>query len=57
MFIRLKQGGNKAHPHEYVQIVESYREGYSVRQRVITTLVRLDQLRIEGQLDGLIKSL
>jgi transposase len=57
MFIKLKQGGNKAHPHEYVQIVESYREGYSVRQRVITTLGRLDQLREQGQLDGLIKSL
>ena len=57
MFIRLKQGGNKANPHEYVQIVESYREGSSVRQRVITTLGRLDQLRTEGQLDGLIKSL
>ena len=57
MFIRLKQGGNKANPHEYVQIVESYREGSSVRQRVITTLGRLDRLRTEGQLDGLIKSL
>jgi transposase len=57
MFIRLKRGGNKAHPHDYVQIVESYREGSSVRQRVIATLGRLDQLRGEGQLDGLIKSL
>jgi len=57
MFIRIKRGGNKAHPHDYLQIVESYREGISVRQRVIATLGRLDQLRVEGQLDSLIKSL
>jgi len=57
MFIRIKRGGNKAHPHDYLQIVESYRDGFSVRQRVIATLGRLDQLRAEGQLDGLIKSL
>jgi len=57
MFIRIKRGGNKTNPHDYVQIVESYRDGASVRQRVITTLGRLDQLRTEGQLDGLIKSL
>ena len=57
MFIRIKRGGNQAHPHDYLQIVESYREGTSVRQRVIITLGRLDQLRADGQLDGLIKSL
>jgi hypothetical protein len=57
MYIRIKRGGNKAHPHDYLQIVESYREGLSVRQRVIATLGRLDELRAEGQLDGLIKSL
>ena len=57
MFVRLKRGGNKAYPHDYLQIVESYRDGPSVRQRVIATLGRLDQLRAEGQLDGLIKSL
>ena len=57
MFIRIKRGGNQVHPHDYLQIVESYREGTSVRQRVLATLGRLDQLRAEGQLDGLIKSL
>lgn len=57
MYIRIKRGGNRAHPHDYLQIVESYREGRSVRQRVMATLGRLDQLRAEGQLDGLIKSL
>jgi hypothetical protein len=57
MFIRIKRGGNRTHPHDYLQIVESYREGTSVRQRVLVTLGRLDQLQAEGQLDGLIKSL
>jgi len=57
MFIRIKRGGNLANPHDYLQIVESYREGALVRQRVLVTLGRLDQLRAEGQLDGLIKSL
>lgn len=57
MFIRIKRGGSKTHPHDYLQIVESYREGASVKQRVIATLGRLDRLRDEGQLDGLIKSL
>jgi arginine repressor len=57
MFIRIKRGGNRAHPHDYLQIVESYREGTSVRQRVLVTLGRLDQLRTDGQIDGLIKSL
>ncbi|PIV24872.1 MAG: hypothetical protein COS40_00860 [Deltaproteobacteria bacterium CG03_land_8_20_14_0_80_45_14] len=57
MFIRIKRGGNRSHPHDYLQVVESYREGISVRQRVIATLGRLDQLRAEGQLDGLVKSL
>ena len=57
MFIRVKRGGNRVHPHDYLQIVESYRDGSSVRQRVIATLGRLDQLRADGQLDGLIKSL
>lgn len=57
MFFRIKRGGSQVHPHDYLQIVESYREGTSVRQRVLLTLGRLDQLRAEGQLDGLIKSL
>ena len=57
MFIRVKKGGNKRHPHEYLQIVESYRMGRSVRQRVICTLGRLDRLQESGEIDGLIRSL
>jgi len=57
MFFRAKKSGSKEHPHEYLQIVESYRDGSSVRQRVIATLGRLDQLRASGQIDGLMQSL
>jgi transposase len=57
MFFRSKKSGSKSQPHEYLQIVESFRDGATVRQRVIATLGRLDQLRASGQIDGLIKSL
>jgi len=57
MFFRAKKSGSKSQPHEYLQIVESYRDGTAVRQRVIATLGRLDQLRASGQIDGLMKSL
>ncbi|MBW2042750.1 MAG: hypothetical protein JRI76_12075 [Deltaproteobacteria bacterium] len=57
MFVRVKKSGSKEAPHEYLQIVESYREGKTVRQRVISTLGRLDQLKAAGQIDGLVKSL
>jgi len=57
MFVRVKKSGSKEAPHEYLQIVESYRDGKAVRQRVISTLGRLDQLKAAGQIDGLVKSL
>ena len=57
MFFRAKKSGSKTHPHEYLQIVESYRAGNAVRQRIIATLGRLDQLRATGQIDGLMQSL
>lgn len=57
MFFRAKKSGSKHQPHEYLQIVESYRDGSSVRQRVIATLGRLDQLKASGQIDGLMRSL
>lgn len=37
--------------HEYVQLVEGHREGGKVRQRVVATLGRLDELKASGQLD------
>jgi arginine repressor len=57
MFFRAKKSGSKHNPHHYLQIVESYRDGRSVRQRVIATVGRLDHLKAAGQIDGLVKSL
>jgi hypothetical protein len=57
MFFRAKKGGSKEHPHQYLQIVESYRDGQSVRQRVIATLGRLDYLKANGDIDSLTQSL
>ena len=37
--------------HEYVQLVEGRREGGKVRQHVVATLGRLDELKASGQLD------
>jgi hypothetical protein len=52
MFFRVKKSGSR----QYLQIVENSREGDRVRQRVLTTLGRLDQLQQSGHLDGLIAS-
>ena len=57
MFFRAKKSGSKNHPHEYLQIVESFRDGSTVRQRVIATLGRLDHLKACGQIDALVQSL
>ena len=48
MFIRAKKSGSKNSPRDYLQIVESFRDGHSVRQRVICTLGRLDLLQESG---------
>lgn len=52
MFFRVKQSG----PRQYLQIVENARDDGRVRQRVLATLGRLDQLQQAGQLDGLLAS-
>ena len=57
MFFRAKKSGSKDNPHHYLQIVESFRDGKSVRQRVIATVGRMDRLKASGQIDGLVKSL
>ena len=53
MFTRIKHSGK----NQYLQIVQNYREGKKVRQRVIATLGRADQLIASRQTDGLAKSL
>ena len=52
MFFRTKKSGTRS----YLQIVENRWEDGRPRQRVITTLGRLDQLQQTGQLDALLAS-
>src|ERR1700678_1852472 len=52
MYFRKKASGGRA----YLQIVESRREGAAVRQQVIATLGRVEDLRESGQLERLLRS-
>jgi transposase len=53
MFSRVKKSGQ----YEYLQIVENRKVGGKVRQRVVATIGRLDQLHAKGQVETLIRSL
>ena len=53
MFVRVKKTGE----YQYLQIVQTYREGRKVKQRVVSTLGRLDKLQEKGEVDGIINSL
>ena len=57
MFVRVKRSGSGAGAREYLQLVESRREAGTVRQRVVATLGRRDELQTSGRLDGLLESL
>jgi len=52
MYFRKKTSGGRA----YLQIVESRRQGAQVRQQVIATLGRVEELRESGQLERLLRS-
>ena len=52
MYFRRKSSAGRV----YLQIVESHRQGDQVRQQVIATLGRYDELRDSGQLDRLLRS-
>jgi Transposase DDE domain len=52
MYFRKKTSGGRA----YLQIVESRREGAQVRQQVIATLGRVEDLHASGQLERLLRS-
>src|ERR1039457_4422929 len=52
MYFRVKRTGSYA----YLQIVESFRERGQVRQRVLSTVGRLDTLQATGQLEALMRS-
>lgn len=51
MYARVKRVRRGEQVHEYVQLVEGHREDGKVRQRVVATLGRLDELKASGQLD------
>lgn len=51
MYPRVKRVRRGEQVHEYVQLVEGHRVEGKVRQRVVATLGRLDELKASGQLD------
>lgn len=53
MFFRTKASGGRV----YLQLVDNEREGTHVRQRLVASLGRLDELRASGQLERLTESL
>jgi transposase len=53
MFARVKKSGK----YQYLQIVENRKEKGKVKQRVISTIGRLDQLQAKGRVETLIRSL
>jgi transposase len=53
MFARVKKSGK----YQYLQIVENRKEKGKVKQRVISTVGRMDQLHARGRVETLIKSL
>ena len=52
MYFRKKVSGGRV----YLQIAESWRVGGRVRQRVVATLGRLDELEASGQIERLLRS-
>ena len=57
MFVRVKRSVRDGYTYEYLQIVESRRRGSCVRQHVIATLGRKDEIIADGTLDNLLASL
>jgi hypothetical protein len=57
MFVRVKRSVAEGRSYEYLQLVRSYREGKRVRQEVLLSLGRKDDLLASGALDDLVLSL
>ena len=53
MFARIKKSGK----YQYLQIVENRKENGKVKQRVISTIGRMDQLQPKGRIETLMRSL
>lgn len=57
MFVRLKRVRANGRHYEYLHIVENSREGGRVRQRIVGSLGRLDELLASGELERVIAQL
>ena len=57
MFVRVKRSGRNGKEHEYLQIVRSFGDGGRVRQQVLGTLGRRDELVASGEINQLLTSL
>jgi hypothetical protein len=57
MFVRLKRVAYRGKLRHYVQLVKSARENGRVKQRVVASLGRLDELKDSGELERIIKGL
>lgn len=53
MFARIKKSGK----HQYLQIVENKKEKGKVKQRVIATVGRMDELEAKGRIETLVRSM
>jgi len=57
MFVRTKKVISCETTYEYLQVVNNSRSKGKIKQKVIATLGRLDQLRDNGDIDGILQSL
>jgi transposase len=57
MFVRVKNVQANGRHYRYLQIVENFREGVRVRQRILGSLGRLDELLGSGDLERVIRQL
>jgi hypothetical protein len=57
MFVRVKRSARNGRSYEYLLVVRSVREGGRVRQQVLGTRGRPDELLATGELDQLLQSL
>lgn len=57
MFVRVKKVQANGRHYRYLQIVENFRDGERVRQRVLGSLGRLDELLASGDLERVITQL
>jgi hypothetical protein len=57
VFVRLKRSVQASGTYEYLQLVESVRQGSQVRQRVLVNLGRRERLVADGAIDSLLTSL